>query len=125
MHYEKLEIQPYLHSSQISFDQKQLLYSLRSKCYLARMNFKKMNKGNLRCRFDCNQEETQAHIFENCGPIQARISYPVNVNLNNIFGSIDNQKNVIKLLTTIHTVRNLMIEDILPGGDGARTHVNT
>ena len=124
LHYEKLQIQPYLLSSQLTFKQKQLLYSLRSKCYPARMNFKKLNKGNLRCRFKCDSEETQDHIFENCGPIQARISYPVNVNLNQIFGSLDDQHKVINCLTTIDHVRKLMI-DILPGGNGARTHVNT
>ena len=66
LHYEQLEIQPYLASSKFSLKEKQLLYSLRSKCYSARMNFKKMNKGNLGCRFKCVSEETQSHIFENC-----------------------------------------------------------
>ena len=76
------------------------------------------------CRFKCDSEETQGHIFENCGPIQARISYPVNVNLKQIFGSLDDQHKVINCLTTIDHVRNLMI-DILPERHGARTHVNT
>ena len=40
----------------------------------------------------------------------------MNVNLNQIFGSLDNQHKVINCLTTIDHVRNLMI-DILPGGD--------
>ena len=127
LQYEELEIQPYLESSQFSLEEKQLLYSLRSKCYLAKMNLKKINKGNLQCRFLCESEETQCHIFENCRPIRARIrnSFPENVNLNNIFGSIDDQIQVIKYLSQIDNVRKQMIEDILPGGFVARTPVNT
>ena len=112
MHYEQLEIQPYLASSKFSLKEKQLLYSLRSKCYSARMNFKKMNKGNLGCRFKCVSEETQSHIFENCGPIKARISNPVNINLNYIFGSMDDQIQVIQYLINIDNVRQIMIEDM-------------
>ena len=41
LQYEELEIQPYLESSRFSLEEKQLLYSLRSKCYLAKMNFKR------------------------------------------------------------------------------------
>ena len=76
------------------------------------MNLKKINKGNLGCQFKCDSEETQSHIFENCGPIKARISYPVNVNINSIFGSMDNQTQVIKYLIDIDNVRKLMIEDM-------------
>ena len=47
LHYEKLEVQSYLQSSQISFAHKQVLYSLRSKCYPARMNLKRWIKGTL------------------------------------------------------------------------------
>ena len=127
LHYEELIIQPYLASSQFSLDEKQLLYSLRSKCYPAKMNFKKLNKGNLGCRFLCDSEETHNHFFDDCGPIRARIrnSFPVHVNLNNIFGSIQDQIEVIKYLSKIDNVRKQMIEDILPGGFLARTPVNT
>ena len=124
MHYSEFVIQPYLISSDLSLPEKKLLLSLRSKCYPAKMNFKKLNKGSLMCSFLCQSEETQKHIFEQCRPIQSRISYPVNVNLNQIFGSLDDQHKVINCLTMIDHVIKLMI-DILPRGDGAKTHVNT
>ena len=123
LHYEELAIQPYLTSNEISIEQKQLLFSLRSKCFSAKMNFKKMNKGNLGCRFHCDSEETQIHIFENCRPIKARVSDPVK--LNDIYGSLEDQIKAIQTLSKIDNVRKIMIEDILPGGLGARTHVNT
>ena len=123
LHYEEFAIQPYLTSNEISIEQKQLLFSLRSKCFSAKMNFKKMNKGNLGCRFHCDSEETQNHIFENCQPIKAWVSEPVK--LNDIYGSLEDQIKAIQTLSKIDNVRKVMIEDILPGGLGARTHVNT
>ena len=77
------------------------------------------------CSFQCNSDETQNHVFENCGPIQARISYPLNVNLNDIYGPIEDQIQVIKVLNKINLVRKSMKQDILPGGLLARTHVDT
>ena len=84
-----------------------------------------MNKGNLLCRFLCNSEETQSHIFEHCEPIKANISYPININLKDIYGSLDNQIRTIKSIYTIDQVRRSMIENILPGGVTARTLVDT
>ena len=43
--YTSLNIQPYKTSEKLSLKQIKLLYSLRSKCYSAKANFKKMNKG--------------------------------------------------------------------------------
>ena len=125
LHYKKFEIQPYMISSQFNLQEIKLLFSLRSKCYPAKMNFTKLNRGNLKCSFQCNSNETQDHIFEDCEPIKQRISYPFTVNLKLIYGSVEQQNNVIKLLIEIDNIRKLMKEDILPGGYAARTPVDT
>ena len=57
--YTKLAIQPYLTNDQFSLNQIKLLFALRSKCYPAKLNFRKLNRGNLRCRMGCNEEESQ------------------------------------------------------------------
>jgi hypothetical protein len=124
VHYSDFSIQPYLISNKISLQEKQLLWSLRSKCYPAKSNFSKMNRGNLMCYFQCNSEETQSHIFEHCEPIRARIGYPLNVNLNDIYGPIDDQIRAARVLNTIDLTRRSMKEGILPGGFLARTHVD-
>ena len=85
------------------------------------MNFRKQSKGNLQCSFLCNEEETQNHIFENCGPIKARISDLVN--LNDIYGSLEDQVKVVKIISQIEQVRKSMKENFLPGGS-ARTLVD-
>ena len=87
MNYAEFAIQPYLLSNKVSMEGKKLLYSLRSKCYPAKMNFCKQFKGNLQCSLNCNAEETQDHIFENCSPIKSRVTYPVK--LSDIFGTLD------------------------------------
>lgn len=49
LQYDKLSIQNYLISDLFSLEEKYLLSSLRSMCYPAKMNFRKMHKGNLKC----------------------------------------------------------------------------
>ena len=71
-----------------------------------------MNRGNLRCSFYCNSEETQNHIFEKCGPIRARIGYPVTVNLSDIYGPIEDQIQAIQVLNKIDIIRKSMKEDL-------------
>ena len=58
VHYSEFVIKPYLISSDLILLEKQLHWSLRSKCYPAKMSFRKLNKGNLMCSFLCKSEET-------------------------------------------------------------------
>ena len=102
---------------------KNLLYSLRSKCYPANMNFCKQFKENLHCRSNCNAKETQDHILLNCGPIQIRVTYPVK--LSDIYGTLDEQIRLVQTLIEIDMVRKSMKNNILPGGSAARTNVDT
>ena len=53
VHYEKLEMQSYTKSSKLNLDGIRLFFALRSKPYPAKMNYKKINKGNLKCTFVC------------------------------------------------------------------------
>ena len=62
--YTALSIQPYLTMDCFSIQEKKLLFSLRSQCYNAKNNFKKMNRGNLRCSLNCDAEESQTHVFQ-------------------------------------------------------------
>ena len=45
LEYRTFGIQPYITSSNFNLKQVKLLYALRSNCYSAKMNFKKMNQG--------------------------------------------------------------------------------
>ena len=67
--------------SNFSHSEIRLLFSLRSHCYSAKMNFRNMNREDLTCSFKCNENETQLHFFENCQPLKT------NVKLNDIYGT--------------------------------------
>ena len=66
LEYTKLEAQVYLTSPIFNKQERKLLVSLRSKCHQSKENFKKLNKNNLKCRFGCDKNENQRHVFTKC-----------------------------------------------------------
>jgi hypothetical protein len=115
LEYTVLKIQPYLISDKISSKQIKLLYSLRSKCYSAKMNFKKMHKGDLKCIFHCNAEETQYHIFEHCQPIRLKLNITSGAKLDAIYGTLSEQLEAIQIFEKIDDTMNIIKLNILPG----------
>ena len=91
LEYRTFGIQPYLVSANFSLKQIQLLFSLRFNCYSAKMNFPKMNRGNLKCSFLCDQQETQLHIFEDCQPIRDKLDVIPSMRLTYIYGTLGEQ----------------------------------
>ena len=51
LHYQKLKMQSYMKNGSFNQEEIRLLFSLWSKSYLAKINYRKMNKGNLICTF--------------------------------------------------------------------------
>ena len=107
--YEGLSIQPYLTMNQFSLGEKQLLFSLRSHCYNAKNNFRKMNRGNLKCSLKCNSDESQDHIFQSCTPILEKLDVKEIPPLSNIFGTPEEQKTAIKVFCQIDSVRKQLL----------------
>ena len=101
LQYEEICIQPYLTKEYFSFDEKKLLFSLRSMCYDARLNFRKLNKRNLRCRLNCYNEESQCHIFQSCRPILDKLGLKEVPNINYIYGTPVEQKKPSKYLSKL------------------------
>ena len=90
--YEKLQTQQYLTSQVFTEEERTLLFALRSRCYEAKGNFKSMFKSNPNCRFGCNTNENQEHIFTQCEALKTESE--LNVNYNGIFDNV-NQKKVL------------------------------
>ena len=122
--YEQFKAQDYLTSIELNREEKRLLFSLRSNCYPAKIYFKNMNKGNLKCSLNCDQIETQIHIFENCEPVLSRLNTTETTTLNSIYGSITEQKSAVKVFLKIDNMRRKMINNLLPGEEDARTQDN-
>ena len=91
-------------------DDVKLLVLLRSKCYKAKMNFKKMYKHDLKCSLKCDSEETQQHIFEECIPIKNKIKAYKNIKIDDIYGSESEQKEAITYFIEIEKIRNTLLE---------------
>ena len=64
--YKAFAIQSYLKSKNFNCQERNLLYSLRSRMYDAKNNFRKLHLNNLKCYHGCNADEDQRHIFEQC-----------------------------------------------------------
>ena len=64
-----------------------------------------MNKNNLKCSFNCRSDETQIHIFEQCMPIIEQMREPRYIELNKIYGSIEEQCEVIQTLVEIDMIK--------------------
>ena len=112
LNYEEITIQPYLTKEYFSFEEKKLLFSLRSQCYDARLNFRKLNKRNLKCRLNCHNEESQSHIFQSCRPILDKLGLKEAPNLLHIYGTPVEQKNAIKIFIQIDHIRNQLIQNL-------------
>jgi hypothetical protein len=67
--YERLEMQQYLKSGQLTTEETNILAALRSKCVKdVKMNFKNMFKNDVHCPLSCNKEnpeiDDQTHILK-------------------------------------------------------------
>ena len=119
--YDTFKIQPYMNHKKFGKKEIKLMCLLRSNSYPDKMNYRKMFKNNLKCSFDCNRYETQIHIFEECSPISTKLSTPTIFKLNQIFGTLEDQCDIIGRLVEIDSIRKQMKDNLLPGGAPART----
>ena len=71
--YTQFEIQPYLTTKTLTNEEKMLLFNLRSNCHSSRANFRKLNRNNLKCIFNCPSVEDQIHSFTACRPILSKV----------------------------------------------------
>ena len=105
--YEAFAIQPYLKSTDFNTEERNLLYSLRSRIYPAKINFRKLHSLNLKCIHGCNKDEDQRHIFEECEVLKSNN----NVKLYDyIFQDIIKQRQAISAFILIEERRNLLIK---------------
>ena len=123
LQYDELAIQPYMINGHFTLKQIKLLFSLRSMCYPAKLNFRKLNRGNLRCSLGCIEDESKTHIFEKCVPIREKLKLNTSTSMASIYQSVSEQKEIITIFEQIDDQRKILMRDILPGGSVARTPV--
>ena len=109
LNYKNICLQEYLSSQEFSLKEKKLLFALRSSCYKAKMNFKKLNRQNLQCSLKCTNEETQSHIFQSCRPILDKLGLTEVPNISQIYGTTLEQKQAIEIFVKIDDTRKQLI----------------
>ena len=76
-----------------------------------------MNRNNLKCIFNCPHEENQIHAFTKCSPILSKVKNAYSVQYKNIFGSLNDQKETVKVFLSIERTRQHVKKyHLLPGG---------
>ena len=105
--YEAFAIQPYLKSTDFNTKERNLLYSLRSRMYAAKINFRKLHSLNLKCIHGCNKDEDQRHIFEECEILKSNNNIKL---YDYIFQDIVKQRQAISAFILIEERRNMLIK---------------
>ena len=89
---------------------------MRSRCFDAKSNFRKLFKNNPFCRFGCLVQEDQNHIFKNCQKIYSIHKNNSDIEYDGIFCDATIQIRTIKFFSGIEKTRLHLKEHLLPGG---------
>ena len=114
---KNLKLQPYLQSKNLSLAEKQLLFKLRTFTYDCKSNFRNKFASNLNCSV-CNSEDTQQHLLA-CS-IASDIDTE-NVEHDDIFGTVDKQIRIVRVLKIIDQRRSLHKKE--SSSNGSQAHL--
>ena len=92
--------------------QKQSLFSLRSRSYNLKSNYKSLHEEDMKCRI-CEGEgsyEDEVHTFEKCSAILPIEERNGEIKFEHIFGNLDDQIQSIKYFARIIKKRHLLLE---------------
>ena len=114
IHYNSLQLQPYLSSPDFHKEEAYGISALRSQCVKTiRSNFSKMFHGRINCPLKCNQEtppvDTQEHLLT-CTKIKKL--NPNGVRIKDVFGDLKDQENIGKLVLQILRDRKRILEEM-------------
>ena len=109
--YNTLKVQSYLTDSRFSREERELVAALRSRCYNAKLNFRKLHKGNLQCSLGCPSIESQFHIFSECKVLKSDTHTE---DYNSLFSDVNKQKQVINTFIYIEKKRQFLRYSALP-----------
>ena len=105
---QSYKLQQYLTSDELTTEEKQLLFKLRTRTYNCKANFKNQYGQNISCLI-CGSEDTQHHLL-----ICSRTTAGVGINgvtYSDIFGTLRNQVKVTKVLMKVTRNRKIILEN--------------
>ena len=107
--YEELKVQSYLTERRFSKNERKLLVLLRSRCFSAKVHFKKLFKENLQCSLGCSYNEDQNHIFTQC----IWLNHSRDIAYENIFKGTNEQKQAIEVFIQKEIQRKHLLDNLL------------
>ena len=110
--YEKFEIEPYLKSSLMTYDQKCLLFKLRANMTPVKVNFSSMYEDTSCTNCKMNVPESDHHMLECTKMIELCLSLHDDCETEylDIVGEIDSQIRVVKIYEEIFKVKKKLEE---------------
>ena len=105
------QLKEYLVTDQLSIEQKQLLFNLRTRMVFVKCNYRNKYQGNLQCCLcDSQPEDSQEHLLV-CPPLLNEVDVDQTVEYMDIFGSIEKQIKAVRYLSKIMSVRKLKLKE--------------
>ena len=113
----------YFESDKFSRSDVELLFSLRTRMIDVRKNFPSNYNNQIGCRLCMVQVEDQKHILK-CEKLVARVKIPVDIEYEDIFKSVEKQKEILKVFKELLRTRELLLNTSHQTNDGpdARVH---
>ena len=106
-----LKMQDYLFCDFLSIEEKQLLFKFRTRTYPCKTNFRHQYEPDLSCPI-CQQEDSPQHLL-NCSIDGVDTK---GTKFEDIFGNVEQQSRIIKVLKKITVKRNNFLNNSPPGG---------
>ena len=100
-------IQDYLTSDKITTEEKQLLFQLRTRTFNCKANYSNLYNSELACSL-CQEEDNQQHLLH-CDSTTVGVDLE-GVQYNHIFGRVEQQVIVIKIMKKITTKRTILLK---------------
>ena len=118
------KMQPYLLTDALSIQEKQLLFQFRTYTYEAKANYRNKYISNFAC-LACDQLDSQEH-FLRCKIIDdmKKDILESNIKYEDIFGTVEKQVKIVKVLKTIDQRRSLIEKNKNSSSIGSQVHHN-
>ena len=116
--YNDFKIQPYMVSNKFSTSMVKVLFDMRSSMTKnIKNNFPSMFRSNMRCQLNCSDKEaldSQSHLLH-CSVLLKKLSTEEQLNMSqveytDIFGTLDQQRSVVLVLTRILELREELLD---------------
>ena len=109
----KVIMQEYLQTNRLSTIEKQTLFSLRSRSFDVKSNYKTLFKDNMSCRIcrDPNSYEDEDHTFFRCSDLKHDSDTNTHdIKFEDIYSDLENQIRAIKYFRNIADKRKIILE---------------